>query len=166
MRYIAPEHLDSLIQNVPGGTELLQVLRMTEGDERGWWLAFRVVFVNNTGRRIYIVPGASFLIDMRYITQHRAITYEEIAALYYPRSGSAFGVERYRRIVRAASSVLLRKGFVEPGKGLGGILLFRFRGKEERDIALVLTGVDLSPDEEELHTADFRFDFSYTLHSR
>jgi len=166
VRYIPPAHLDSLVQGVPGGMELLQALRRTEGEEQGWWLAFRVVFVNNAGRRIYIVPGASFLIDMRYITQHRAFTYEDIGALYYPRSGSAFGVERYRRVMKAASGVLLKKGFVEPGKGRGGILLFRFRGRKERDIALVLTGVDLSPDEEELHTTDFRFDFSYALRLR
>jgi len=161
--YIPPAHLDSLMYDVPGGKELLGSLRRTEGREQGWWLAFRVVFVNDTERRIYIDPGAFFLVDLRYIARYRAFSYKEVAALFYPRSGSAFGVERYRRLLKAASGVLLRKGFVEPGKGRGGIVLFRFRGDEERDVALILPGIDLSPDDEEVRTADFRFDFSYAF---
>ncbi|HIE04310.1 MAG TPA: hypothetical protein EYP61_06075 [Candidatus Latescibacteria bacterium] len=161
--YIQPAHLDSLMHEIPGGKELLGSLRRTEGREQGWWLAFRMVFVNDTGRRIYFDPGAFFLVDLRYITRYRAFSYREISALFYPRSGSAFGVERYRRLLKAASGMLLRKGFVESGKGRGGIVLFRFRGDEEREVALVLSGIDLSPDDEEVRTADFRFDFSYAF---
>ena len=164
--YLTPEHLDSLMLGLPGGEELLRSLRRVEGREQGWWLAFRVVLVNGTKKRVYVDPGAFFLVDLKYISQYRAYSYKEISALFYPRSGSAFGVERYRSLLKAASGALLRESFVGSGKGWGGIVLFRFRGEEDRDIALMLTGIDLSPDDEEVSTADFRLDFSYSFRYR